>query len=176
MKWPSCCDAATGLPPSPAGGRQGWGLFIRSCASCPPASRVSARRPSYFLLRRQKKVAQEKATPPSATRAAHAARAPCAARPTGEGRETRPAGSDSASFLIPVVLCCSAQPEGRGQDRVLAFGIVRGADKAARAGASSCSLSLWERAGVRAPSRDAEGEPTMTPTPLAAPRSAASGG
>ena len=51
--------------PSPAGGRQGWGLcccLLGRCACGEEGSRVSARQPTYFLLLRQKKVSQEKAT------------------------------------------------------------------------------------------------------------------
>ena len=77
----------------------GWVCFS------PVASRVSARQPSYFFLRRQKKVTKKKA---SHVRAASRSLALLAAF----GTLANSLRSNSASVLIRTLLRCSARPNG----------------------------------------------------------------
>ena len=77
----------------------GWGCFS------PVTSRVSARQPSYFFLRRQKKVTKKKA---SHVRAASRSLALLAAF----GTLANSLRSNSASALIRTLLRCSARPNG----------------------------------------------------------------
>ena len=70
-------------------------------------SRVSARQPSYFFLRRQKKVTKKKA---SHVRAASRSLALLAAF----GTLANSLRSNSASVLIRTLLRCSARPNGGG--------------------------------------------------------------
>ena len=86
-------------------GRGGRG-FGWLCFS-PVASRVSARQPSYFFLRRQKKVTKKKA---SHVRAASRSLALLAAF----GTLANSLRSNSASVLIRTLLRCSARPNGGG--------------------------------------------------------------
>ena len=73
----------------------------------PGASRVSARQPSYFFLRRQKKVTKKKA---SHVRAASRSLPLLAAF----GTLANSLRSNSASVLIRTLLRCSARPNGGG--------------------------------------------------------------
>ena len=79
----------------------GW-VFV-----APGASRVSARQPSYFFLRRQKKVTKKKA---SHVRAASR----CLALLAAFGTLANSLRSDNASVLIRTLLRCSARPNGGG--------------------------------------------------------------
>ena len=80
-----------------------WVLFGWLCFS-PVASRVSARQPSYFFLRRQKKVTKKKASH------VRALRVPCATRSV---RDTcKLASLKQCSVLIRTLLRCSARPNG----------------------------------------------------------------
>ena len=92
-------------------GGRGWGKFVflrclvgGVCFSS-VASRVSARQPSYFFLRRQKKVTKKKA---SHVRAASRSLPLLAAF----GTLANSLRSDSASVLIRTLLRCSARPNG----------------------------------------------------------------
>ena len=81
-------------------------LFDWLCFS-PVASRVSPRQPSYFFLRRQKKVTKKKA---SHVRAASRSLPLLAAF----GALANSLRSDNASALIRTLLRCSARPNGGG--------------------------------------------------------------
>ena len=115
---------------SPAGGRRGWGptsfLFGR-CAWFEAGGRVSARQPTPFLLRRQKKWGKEKAS----LAGGFPAELPSLLRRSGQ------TGSRKSDFLCPStpvlqLACgvaqalCLALPrllagEGRGEGRIHSF-------------------------------------------------------
>ena len=81
--------------------------MVGCCFFSPVASRVSARQPSYFFLRRQKKVTKKKA---SHVRAASR----CLALLAAFGTLANSLRSNSASVLIRTLLRCSARPNGGG--------------------------------------------------------------
>ena len=84
-----------------------FGCLLCWLCFSPVASRVSPRRPSYFFLRRQKKVTKKKA---SHVRAASRSLALLAAF----GTLANSLRSNSASVLIRTLLRCSARPNGGG--------------------------------------------------------------
>ena len=81
--------------------------MVGCCFFAPVASRVSARQPSYFFLRRQKKVTKKKA---SHVRAASR----CLALLAAFGALANSLRSDNASAFIRTLLRCSARPNGGG--------------------------------------------------------------
>ena len=81
--------------------------MLGCCYFAPVTSRVSARQPSYFFLRRQKKVTKKKA---SHVRAASRSLPLLAAF----GTLANSLRSNSASVLIRTLLRCSARPNGGG--------------------------------------------------------------
>ena len=87
------------------GGGVWWRCLVGWLCFSPVTSRVSARQPSYFFLRRQKKVTKKKA---SHVRAASRSLALLAAF----GTLANSLRSNSASVLIRTLLRCSARPNG----------------------------------------------------------------
>ena len=88
------------------------------CVLTGAVGRVSPRRATYFLLRRQEKVSKEKATLLSASLRFATGNLRCS-QPLGVA-QTRPTGSNSARPLIQRLLRSSAQPEGEGATRAIA--------------------------------------------------------
>ena len=85
----------------------GGRCLVGCCFFSPVTSRVSARQPSYFFLRRQKKVTKKKA---SHVRAASR----CLALLAAFGALANSLRSNSASAFIRTLLRCSARPNGGG--------------------------------------------------------------
>ena len=83
------------------------GCLVGWLCCAPGASRVSARQPSYFFLRRQKKVTKKKA---SHVRAASR----CLALLAAFGALANSLRSNNASAFIRTLLRCSARPNGGG--------------------------------------------------------------
>ena len=81
--------------------------MVGCCFFSPVTSRVSARQPSYFFLRRQKKVTKKKA---SHVRAASR----CLALLAAFGALANSLRSNNASAFIRTLLRCSARPNGGG--------------------------------------------------------------
>ena len=114
------------------------------------ASRVSARQPSYFFLRRQKKVTKKKA---SHVRAASRSLALLAAF----GALANSLRSNSASALIRTLLRCSARPNGEGiphgssASRTSPEGLVRCAHLAGVGLPHSSTLTAHKGTARRAP-------------------------
>ena len=98
------------------------------------ADRVSPRRATCFLLLRQKKVSKEKAS-----RRPGPCGLPCAARCARGARKL--ASLKHARPFSRAPLRCSARPHGGKRDR----------ERTPSQASVPCPLSLWERAGVRAP-------------------------
>ena len=149
--------------PSPAGGRRGWGpacSLLKRCACFQGGGRVSARQPTPFLLRRQKKWGKKR----RALQAACPAELPSLLRRSGQ------TGSRKSDFLCPStpvlqLACgvaqalCLALPrllagEGRGEGRIHSF--PRWGKAGMGAVAASCLggvLGLRQEVGFRPDSR-----------------------
>ena len=126
--------------------------MVGCCYFTPVASRVSARQPSYFFLRRQKKVTKKKA---SHVRAASR----CLALLAAFGALANSLRSDNASALIRTLLRCSARPNGGGiplgssASRTSPEGLVRCAHIAECWGCLISHASLLTRARHAVPLR-----------------------
>jgi hypothetical protein len=84
-----------------------WCLALVDMDFVGEACRVSARRPRYFSLLRQRKVPKRKAS-----RSPGRCAVPCAARFAGDARKL--ASLKQCAPLFPALLRCSARPHGRG--------------------------------------------------------------
>jgi len=115
-----------------------------------PLAGNSARRRTYFLLLRQKKVGKEKATPLSVSLRFAAGNLRCSA--TAGVRRTRCTSFRSDSCGPDPAYACAPRHSQRGVTRAFAsLGHTTSIRAFASLGLGYCSLSLWERAGVRAP-------------------------
>jgi hypothetical protein len=94
------------------------------CVLTGAVGRVSPRRATYFLLRRQEKVSKEKATLLSASLRFATGNLRCS-QPLGVA-QTRLTGSNSARPLIQRLLRSSAQPEGEGASHAPSLRSARG--------------------------------------------------
>ena len=111
--------------------------------------RVSPRRATYFLLLRQKKVGKEKATPLSVSLRFAPGNLPCSA--TAGVRRTRSAALRSDSCGPDPAYTCAPRHSQRGVVRAIAsLGPSAPYGPSLRSARGIGSLSLWERAGVRA--------------------------
>jgi len=113
-----------------------------------PLAGNSPRRATYFLLLRQKKVGKEKATPLSVSLRFATGNLRCSA--TAGVRRTRSTALRSDSCGPDPAYACAPRHSQRGVIRAFAsLGLAY--PTGLRCARRSCSLSLWERAGVRAP-------------------------